>query len=191
MMPPNGITEVKMNNIIYREIKIEELNIKLFNKFDRHQDVKKCWRKIDGEWVLKDIAFIEKWDEEEMEYLIKCLINTIKTGGSVYAAFKDDCLIGFASLENESFGIENQYLQLSSIHTSFESRGYGVGKRLFNIIIEEARKRNAKKLYISAHSSEESQAFYKKLGCTEAEEYNNKLVELEPCDCQLEYKIKY
>ncbi len=178
-----------MDNILYREIKIEELNIKLFSKFDRHQDVKKCWRKIDGEWVLKDIAFVEVWDEEEYEYLVKCLINTIKTGGSVYGAFKNDYLIGFASLENEKFGTENQYLQLSSIHTSFESRGYGVGKKLFNIMIDEARKRNAKKMYISAHSSEESQAFYKKIDCKEAAEYNKKLVELEPCDCQLEYEL--
>ena len=179
-----------MDNILYRDIKINELNEKLLRKFNRHQDVKKCWRKIDGEWVLKDIAFVEEWGEEEIEFLIKCLINTIKTGGSVYAAFKDDYLIGFASLENEKFGTENQYLQLSSIHTSFQSRGLGVGKKLFNLMVEEARKRNAKKLYISAHSSEESQAFYKKLGCEEAEEYNKKLVELEPCDCQLEYKIK-
>lgn len=47
----------------------------------------------------------------------------------------------------------------------------------------------AKKLYISAHSSEETQAFYKALGCVEAKEYNSKLVAEEPCDCQLEYSL--
>lgn len=176
-------------NILYRELKIEELNTNLFRKFNRHQVVKKCWRKIDGEWVLKDFAFVEHWSEEDYEILVEYLINTIKTGGSVYAAFKDEYLVGFASIENEKFGTENQYLQLSSIHTSHESRGLGIGKKLFNIMIEEAKKRGAKKLYISAHSSEESRAFYEKLGCVEAEEYNEKLVELEPCDCQLEYKI--
>ena len=176
-------------NIIYKEIKIEDLNTKLFDKFERHQVVKKCWRKIDGEWVLKDIAFVEKWNENDYEDLVKCLINTIKTGGSVYASFKDNYLMGFASLENEKFGFKNQYLQLSNIHISNDSRGFGIGKKLFNIMVEEAKKRGAKKLYISAHSSEETCAFYKKLGCVEAEEYNQKLVELEPCDCQLEYKI--
>lgn len=178
-----------MNNIIYRELKIEELNTNLFSKFNRYQDVKKCWRKIDGEWILKDIAFVESWDEKEYEFLVECLINTINTGGSVYAAFKDNHLVGFASLENEKLGTENQYLQLSSIHNSYEVRGFGIGRKLFNIMIEEAKKRGAKKLYISAHSSEETRAFYGKLGCVEAEEYNEKLVELEPCDCQLEYKI--
>lgn len=176
-----------MDNITYREVSIEELNIKLFSKYNRHQVVKKCWRKIDGEWVLKDIAFVEEWSEEEYDILVKCLINTIKTGGCVYAAFKDDYLIGFASLENEKFGSENQYIELSSLHTSFECRGYGVGRKLFNIMIDESRKRGAKKLYISSHSSEETQAFYKKMKCIEAKEYNKRLVELEPCDCQLEY----
>lgn len=44
-------------------------------------------------------------------------------------------------------------------------------------------------IYISAHSSVESQAFYKAMGCVEAEEYSIKHVEKEPCDCQLECKV--
>lgn len=176
-------------NIVYRELDIKELNINLFKNFERYQDVKKCWRKIDGEWILKDIAFVEKWGEVDYEELVNYLTNTINSGGSVYAAFNNNRLIGFASLENERFGTENQYLQLSNIHVSNESRGLGIGKKLFNIMVEEAKKRGAKKLYISSHSSEETRAFYDRLGCVEAEEYNKKLVELEPCDCQLEYKI--
>ena len=44
-----------------------------------------------------------------------------------------------------------------------------------------------KPLYISAHSSVESQAFYKApMGCVEAREYQAFHVEKEPCDCQLE-----
>ena len=45
------------------------------------------------------------------------------------------------------------------------------------------------KLYISGHSAVETQAFYKAMGCVEAKEYNQKHVELEPYDCQLEYQI--
>lgn len=36
------------------------------------------------------------------------------------------------------------------------------------------------------HSIVESQAFYRKMGCTEAQEYSQKHVEAEPFDCQLE-----
>ena len=49
-----------------------------------------------------------------------------------------------------------------------------------------AKQKGAKKLYISAHSAVESQAFYKSMGCVEAEVYNQKHVEDEPYDCQLD-----
>lgn len=45
----------------------------------------------------------------------------------------------------------------------------------------------AKKLYKSAHSSQETQAFYQAIGCVEAVEYNESLIAAEPYDCQLEY----
>ena len=54
---------------------------------------------------------------------------------------------------------------------------------------EWAKKKGAGKLYISAHSSVESQAFYRAMGCMEAEVYNSKHVEEEPCDCQLECRL--
>lgn len=38
-------------------------------------------------------------------------------------------------------------------------------------------------------ASEETQAFYKVLGCIEAKEYNQSLVAEEPYDCQLEYDL--
>ena len=44
-------------------INIEADNIKaeLFSKFKRYQKITKCWRKIEGQWVIKDIAFTEEW----------------------------------------------------------------------------------------------------------------------------------
>lgn len=176
-----------MSEIIYREVKLEELNIELFSKFNRYQEVKKCWRKRNGQWFLDDVPFIEQWNNEEYHFLVQCLKNTIKTGGHVIGAFIDKKIIGFASVENEFFGNEKQYLQLSSMHTSYESRGRGIGKKLFKMSCEAAKNLGGKKLYISGHSSEESQAFYKAIGCIEAKEYNEKLVAAEPCDCQLEF----
>lgn len=88
--------------------------------------------------------------------------------------------------ENEFFGGSNQYLQLSSIHVSKESRGEGIGRQLLLEACERAKEMGAKKLYISAHSSEETMAFYTEMGCVEAKEYNETLVAREPYDCQLE-----
>lgn len=43
------------------------------------------------------------------------------------------------------------------------------------MICEEALRLGAEKLYISSHSSKESQAAYRALGCTPAEEINARL----------------
>lgn len=176
-----------MKEIQYKKLKANEITVDLFKNFNRYQKVTKCWRKVEDKWVLKDIAFTEEWTSKEYEFLVKCLQNTVNTGGLVFAAFKDESLAGFVSVENILFGAEKEYLQLSCIHVTFEGRGRGVGRGLFELAADSARKMGAKKLYISAHSSEESQAFYKKLGCVEAAEYNERLVAEEPCDCQLEY----
>jgi len=178
-----------LEKITYKELTENEIEISLFSSFDRHQEVKKCWRKENNEWILKDISFTEKWGQEEYDSLVECLVNTIKTGGTVIGAFELDKLVGFTSLEKEVFGSENQYLQLSSIHITYGSRGEGIGKKLFHLISESAKKTDAKKLYISAQSSEETQAFYDSMGCVEAMEYNKELFNLEPYDCQLEYLL--
>jgi len=175
--------------VVIRELKKYEINLPLFSNFNRYQEVTKCWRKIEGEWKIKEISFVDNWDENQYKELVKYLLNTVDTGGTVWGVFKEE-LVGFASLENEFFGSKDQYLQLSSIHISKESRGEGLGKKLFKEVVKKAKSIGLEKIYISANSSIETIAFYKSLGCVEAEEYNKRLVEEEPCDCQLEYVIK-
>ncbi|MCD4713140.1 MAG: GNAT family N-acetyltransferase, partial [Clostridiales bacterium] len=115
--------ESNLNKIMYIELTTNDINLSLFSTFDRHQDVKKCWRKEDCEWILKDISFTEHWGTKEYRYLVTCLQNTISTGGAVFGAFEENRLVGFASVENEYFGSKNEYLQLSSIHITNGSRG--------------------------------------------------------------------
>lgn len=178
-----------MSAMEIRTLKEADLTTALFRSFNRYQKVTRCFRKEDGRWVLKEIPFTETWGPEEYAYLLQCLKNTVRTGGIVLGAFLKDSLVGFASLESALFGTEMNYLQLSSLHVSYEHRGLGIGRRLFQEMTVEARKSSAEKLYISAHSSEETQRFYKGLGCVEAKEYNEKLTAEEPFDCQLEYTL--
>ena len=173
----------------YRSLRADELNRELFSNFTRRQVVTKCWRKEKGEWKIKEVPFIDDWSEENYATLVSCLKNTILTGGFVYGAFSDNALKGFVSVEPTLFGGEQKYLDLSSIHVSEDMRGQGIGKVLFLAAKEWAKENGARKLYISAHSSVESQAFYKAMGCVEAEVYNRKDVEEEPCDCQLECSL--
>ncbi len=173
----------------YRTLNENEISRELFKDFIRHQKVTKCWRKEKNEWVIKDAPFIDDWSEEDYQFLVTCLRHTVASGGFVYAAFYNGSLKGFVSVESEFFGGENQYLDLTSIHVSEDMRGRGIGAELFGAAKEWAGKKGACKLYISAHSAVESQAFYKKMGCVEAKWYHQKHVEAEPYDCQLEYHL--
>lgn len=178
------------NNMLkYRALCAEEINRELFKDFVRHQIVTKCWRKENGRWVIKSDPFIDDWTEKEYQILISCLKHTVLSDGLVYAAFYDGKLKGFVSVESEIFGGEQGYCDLSAIHVSEDMRKKGIGRALFFAAKEWAKQRGAKKLYISAHSAACSQAFYKSMGCVEAEAYNRKHVEAEPYDCQLECSL--
>lgn len=69
---------------------------------------------------------------------------------------------------------------------SEDIRGKGIGKVLFCAAKNWAKAKGAKKLYISAHSAVETQAFYKSMGCVDAQEYQQNHVAQEPYDRQLE-----
>ena len=170
----------------YRTLRENELCRELFGGFIRHQVVTKCRRREKGEWVIREDPFIDDWTEADYRTLISCLKNTVSTGGVVYGAFIAGMLKGFASVEPDFMGKEGQYLDLSSIHVSEDARGTGIGRALFLMAKEWARARGAKKLYISAHSAVETQAFYRSMGCVEALEYDRRHVDREPFDCQME-----
>lgn len=173
----------------YRELETNEINKELFHAFQRKQVVTKCWRKENGKWVIRDDPFIDDWGDEEYGILVRCLKHTIVSGGLVCGAFRNEALKGFVSVEGTPIGSAQQYMDLSSIHVSQDVRGQGIGRELFKIAKKFAKERKAEKLYISAHSAVESQAFYRSMGCKEAEEYNVEHVEREPYDCQLECEL--
>ena len=65
----------------------------------------------------------------------------------------------------------------------------GLGRAIFERIAAWAAEKGAQKLYISAHSAQESQAFYRGIGCVDAQWICRLHVEQEPYDCQLEYVL--
>lgn len=176
--------------IEYRLLQEDEICRELFGGFIRRQVVKDCWRRdSQGEWCIREDPFVDDWSEDDYQFLVKCLKNTVKTGGFVRAAFVQGQLKGFVSVEVGLFGGENRYLDLTSIHVSEDMRGQGIGKALFLAAKKWAGEHGAAKLYISAHSAVESQSFYRAMGCVEAAEYNPGHVEAEPYDCQLECRV--
>jgi len=173
----------------YDELSEENIDRDLFRGFIRRQVVTECWRKENGVWKIKNVPFVDDWTEEDYNKLVVCLKHTAGSGGFVFAAFFNEILKGFVSVEPELFGGDYRYLDLSSIHVSQDFRGRGIGRRLFEAAKVWATKKGVRRLYISAHSSVESQAFYKAMGCVEAVIVNEKHIQQEPFDCQLECKL--
>lgn len=146
--------------------------------------------KRDGEWGLLPVSFVEEWDEHELELLTESILEGISEGKMIaYVAFDKGSIVGFSIIGTEFFGSRNQYLPLIEFEVSYTYRGKGIGRRLFSFAASESLALGAEKLYISAHSSKESQRAYRSLGCTEAEEINEELREKEPCDVQMEYPL--
>lgn len=174
--------------MLYRELTVIDLVPELLSNFDRHEKIYKAWRlKEDGSEYLKDIYYEENWDSNDLLSIYNDLKSTLEKDGSIFAAFDEDKLVGFASLENEFFGSKKQYIQLSNLHITNSYRHKGIGKILFTMCINKAVELGSSKIYISASSCENTQTFYRGMGCTFAKEINKQLYDLEPFDCHMEY----
>ena len=176
-------------NIIVRPLHSDDCTPDLLSSFSRYQEVARCWRIKNSEWVLEDISYTKQWGNRKKRFVIGDMRTCLQNGGRAVGAFEDGVLIGFAWILAEPFGSLSRYVNLDMMHTSHERRGYGVGRRMFDAICDQARELGAEKLYISSHSAEDTMAFYRKVGCVDALEINQTLAENEPLDCQLEYTL--
>lgn len=175
--------------ISYKILYENDINRSLFNNFIRRQTVVKCLRKEQERWIIKDAPFTDDWSETDYQQLISHLKILLRSNGFVCGAFYQGVLKGFVSVDADWFWGYGEYLDLTNLHVSEDMRRTGIGRILFLTAAEWAKKQGAKKLYLSAHSAVETQAFYRSMGCTDAEIYSQKHVEEEPYDCQMEYVL--
>lgn len=173
-----------------RRLDAGEIAPALFAGFDRRQEVNLCWRRgPDGSWEVRPDPFTDDWTAKELADLIADLAKTAACGGAVFAAFTEGRMAGFCSLSGKPSGSRGQYRDLTNLHVSRESRGQGIGRQLFAQAAAEGRRMGGERLYLSAHSADETQRFYRNLGCCDAEEIIPAHVKAEPFDCQLEFLL--
>jgi len=135
------------------------------------------------------VDYIEDWTLQQKQNLANKIILGLNSGDVLLGAKLHNKIIAFAFIKTKPFGKFNQYINLAEFYVSKPFRAKGIGQKLFKCVVNKAKLLGANKLYISAHSAEDTIAFYKKVGCKFAEEINNELVEKEPLDLQLEYEI--
>lgn len=169
-------------------IKIELLSENNFNEnsldnYVRTQNVKKVYRRQGEEYVLVDMPYVEDWSPEKKRSVAKDFSSKEYIS---YVALDDGKVVGFIGLKKQLFG---DYMILDMMHTSAEYRGKGLGRKLFELGKDAARKAGAKALYISACSSEETIAFYKAMGAVVTKDTIKEIEEDEPCDLQMSCKV--
>lgn len=172
----------------YRVLSLKECS--RIQEIDPSQWIERAWRKVEGEYQLVTINYMEEGWPDGYEVYKSALIETINSEGVAFGVFNhEENLIGYASLNHDFFGEYTKYVQLDSIFISKPYRGLGFGKELINRCINVARTWGADKLYACAASAEDTIAFYKSMGWVDAIEINQVLLEKDERDIQLEYII--
>ena len=165
-------------------IKIELLSDTNFclgslDQYNRKQDVNKVYRRTDGDYSLVECRYTEDWDLNKKRSVAKQISGDDYI---TYLALENDKVVGFIGLLKQ---LNGPYMILDMMQVSSDCRGKGIGRRLFEAGKDEARKKGAAALYISACSSEETIAFYRAMGSDLATDPIKEIAEKEPFDLQM------
>ena len=159
-------------------------SIESLDSYNRKQDVNKVYRRIDGDYTLVECKYTENWDLNKKRSVAKQISNDEYI---TYIALENDKVVGFIGLLRKLSG---PYMILDMMQVSSECRGQGIGRRLFEAGKDEARKKGAEALYISACSSEETIAFYRAMGSELASNPIKEIADEEPFDLQMICPVK-
>lgn len=173
--------------LTYREMLLEEAE--RIAEIDATHFIKNVLRKNreTGEYELKEINWTDKELPNGFSWHLQRYKDTVSSGGKVFGCFDENTLVGYGTVNAEIFGIQERYILLDQLFVSKDYRRKGIGKTLFYLCAEQAKVFGAKKLFLCAGSSENTMAFYHRLGCQPASETNQKLYEEDPRDIQLEF----
>lgn len=159
-------------------------------QMDASQYIGRSWREVEGVRTLVTIDYLDPTWPNGYETHLSNLIDTVRSSGEAIGAYDtSNRLIGFVSVNRMDFGIKSTYALLDQLFISKESRGLGIGTMLFKEAITIAKHFGAKHLFICAGSAEETIAFYRAKGCTDAIERHEAYYESDPRDLQLTYEI--
>lgn len=178
-----------MEMLEYREMSLKEKG--LIEQIDATCHIKNAWRmnSDSGKFELTEIDWTDHELPNGLDWHIGHFSRTVSSGGKAFGCFDQGTLVGYATVEAHVFGMNEKYVLLDQLFVSYQYRGKGIGKELVSECAKQARVFKAEKLFICAGSSEDTIAFYERLGCKPAVERNEELFREDPNDIQLELAI--
>lgn len=105
-----------------------------------------------------------------------------------YAAWENGKIVGFVSVAKQLIG---QRMLLDIIQVDQAFRGKGIGRKLWNLAVAEAKNAGAAQLHISACCSEETVNFYKAMGAAVTDDPIAELAEAEPHDIPMIFDLQH
>ena len=133
---------------------------------------------------------IPQWSGAWLDGVVAFARRHLERGGIGVAAFDGDQFAGVAVLGGECVGEDPRILPLAILHVGRGHRRRGVASLLFRKMREEAARRGARRLYISATPSEGGLRFYLGQGARLADPPDPVLLALEPDDVHLVLDLK-
>ncbi|MEI7473617.1 MAG: GNAT family N-acetyltransferase [bacterium] len=128
-----------------------------------NEEHRQAFLNLNTEWLEK-YFYVEELDREILSNPEK---NVINTGGSILFAKFNNEIIGTGSLIKAADGI----FELSKLSITEKYKGFGTGKKLVLALIELAKEKGIKKLYlVSSRKLIPAITLYKKFGFIESEE---------------------
>ncbi len=167
----------------------EEITKDIWRRFIRDSHVSGRYVRKEGRWTVDEENTDIHWTDSDYAKVQRNLLRTIDLGGTVFGYFKGDRMLGVASVEGRKLGPEKNYAALSCMYVTEDARRKGIGRELFESAKQAAGQLGAEYLYVSAPNCEDTQAFYKAMGCVEAAWYCDELAEKHPDDCKLEIRL--
>jgi GNAT superfamily N-acetyltransferase len=164
--------------------------IALIWTIDRSEEIDGFYVLEAGELVLVVEEFLaSSWHPDFIASSTPDFERVWDTGGQFWGAFDGATLAGIAVLLVEPIGEPPDMVQLEFLHVSRPYRNRGLGRRLFLHAAEQARRLGARRLYISATPSRHTVSFYTGIGCYLSPQPVPALLEREPEDIHLEYRL--
>lgn len=140
------------------------------------------------EQVIPELGEVRRWSREKRLWIAGYLRQQIQRGGTAVAAWEEDTLLGFACADGFLRGERARYANLTMLFVDDVYKRRGIGGALFREICTNTAQMGAEKLFISAIPSVETIAFYRHMGCADAQEIIDEYVDTEH-DRYLEYDL--
>ena len=140
---------------------------------------KAAFRDINLEWIETHFT-VEPEDRHQLDHPQ----HILDAGGAIFIALMDGEPVGTAALVRTEAGD----FELAKMAVTPQTQGHGVGRRLGEAAIAEARRRRAKEVYLESNRKlEQAIALYRKLGFVEIDRGPSPYAR---CDIQMALALK-